>query len=44
MSEAEPIETHVLRPPREEEPRPVDQGAFRRQPPPARAWIAPRTG
>jgi len=33
MSESEPIETHVLRPPREEEPRPVDQGAFRRQPP-----------
>jgi hypothetical protein len=31
MSESEPVETHVQPPPREGEPRQVDQGAFRRQ-------------
>jgi len=41
-SESEPIETHVRKPPREEEPRPEDQGAFHRQQPARYPWIAPQ--
>jgi hypothetical protein len=41
-SETEPVETLVQWPPREEEPRREDQGAFRRQQPARYARIAPR--